>query len=272
MQVYRGMDIGTAKPDKDVRVWVDYRMIDVCDTRDDFTVHDFQRAARRHMEELATQHRRVVIAGGSGLHFRAVVDPMTFAPTDATLRAALEERPLAWLVQELLAADATAEAVVDMANPRRVVRAVEIIRLTGETPSMRANKPEASLMRSYESVYAMKAFGIDSLDASVGRVASRLDAMIESGFVEEVESIGPSLGSSASKAVGYREFARLIAGEISRDVAIADTIRATNGLVKRQRTFFRKDPRIEWIPWQDDRTERVARAVDHIGEKMQWTS
>lgn len=272
MQVYRGMDIGTAKPDRDVRVWVDYRMLDICDPSDDFTVHEFQRSARRHIEELATQYRRVVIAGGSGLHFRAVVDPMTFAPTDAALRAVLEEQTLESLVLELLSADPGAANLVDLANPRRVVRAVEIIRLTGETPTRRANKPEASLVRSYEPLYPLKAFGIDAHDASPHRVASRLDAMVGAGFIEEVEGLGSTLGTSASQAVGYREFARMVAGEISRGEAMADTIRATNGLVKRQRTFFRRDPRIEWLPWQDDRAERIDRAVDHIGESMQWNS
>ena len=272
MQVYRGMDIGTAKPDTNVRAWVDYRMIDVCDASDDFTVHDFQRAARRHIEELAIQHRRVVIAGGSGLHFRAVVDPMTFAPTDAGLRAELEELSLESLVEELLAADATASEVVDTANPRRVVRAVEILRLSGETPTARANEPEAALVRAYEPLYPMRGFGIDSLGASAQRVASRLDVMIEVGFIDEVEAIAPSFGISASQAVGYREFSRMLAGNISRDEAITDTMRATNGLVKRQRTFFRKDPRIEWMPWQSDRAERVERAVDHIGKKMRWIS
>jgi tRNA dimethylallyltransferase len=272
MQVYRGMDIGTAKPDKDVRAWVDYRMIDVCDPGKDFTVHEFQSAARRHIEELATQHRRVIVEGGSGLHFRAVVDPMTFAPTDSALRATLEERSLESLVEELLAGDGDANTIIDIANPRRVVRAVEIMRLTGETPSMRASKPEAKLVRSYRPLYEMEAFGIDSLDASEARVARRLDVMIDLGFVEEVEMLHSSLGTSASKAVGYREFARLASGMISRYAAIADTIRDTNVLVKRQRTFFRRDPRIEWIPWHNDRTERIERAVDHIGRKMQWTS
>ena len=272
MQVYRGMDIGTAKPDKAVRAWVDYRMIDVCDPSEEFTVHDFQRVARRHIEELATQYRRVVIAGGSGLHFRATVDPMTFAPTDAALRAMLEEQPLKALVDELRMADPRAEHIVDMANPRRVVRAVEILRLTGATPNRRANTPEAARLREYEPLYPVNAFGIDALNVSARRVAHRLDAMIEAGFIDEVSGLAATLGTSASRAVGYRQFLRMIGGEISRDEAIADTMRATLGLVKRQRTFFRRDPRIEWIPWHDDPTERIEGAVEHIGEKMQWTS
>jgi tRNA dimethylallyltransferase len=266
------MDIGTAKPDSEVRAWVDYRMVDICDAIDDFTVHEFQRAARRHIEELALQYRRVVIAGGSGLHFRAVVDPMTFAPTDPALRTALEERPLASLVTELLAADPDARPLVDTANRRRVVRAVEIVRLTGETPTRRAKTPEASQVRSYQPLHPFTAFGVDALDMSAGRVESRLDSMIAAGFIEEVERLAPTLGSAAAQAVGYREFTRMISGEIHRDEAIADTMRATNGLVKRQRTFFRRDPRIEWMAWHEDRAERVERAVQYIGETMQWIS
>jgi len=247
-------------------------MVDICDPGDEFTVHEFQREARRHIEELATQHRRVVIAGGSGLHFRAVVDPLTFAPTDAVLRKELEEQTLESLTQELIAADPDAGAFIDMENPRRVIRAVEILRLAGETPTRRAATPEASKVRAYESLHPITAFGIDALDASPERVRRRLDAMIESGFIAEVEALAPSLGTSASQAVGYRSFARMIAGEISREDAITDTIRATNGLVKRQRTYFRRDPRIEWIPWHDDQAERIERAVNLIGKKMQWIS
>lgn len=266
------MDIGTAKPSRSVRAWVDYRMVDLCDPGDEFSVHEFQRVARRHIEELATQYRRVVIAGGSGLHFRAVVDPLTFAPTDAVVRKELEEQTLESLTQELIAADPDAGALVDMENPRRVIRAVEILRLAGETPTMRAGTPEASKVRAYEPLYPIAAFGIDALDASPQRVARRLDAMIESGFIAEVEALAPTLGTSASQAVGYRSFARMMGGEISREDAITDTIRATNGLVKRQRTYFRRDPRIEWIPWHDDQVERVERAVNLIGKKMQWIS
>jgi tRNA dimethylallyltransferase len=272
MQVYRGMDIGTAKPDGRIRARVDYRMVDVCDPGDDFTVQEFQRAARRNIEDLATQYRRVVIAGGSGLHFRAVVDPLTFAPTDAALRKELEAKPLESLSLELLAGDPDAGALIDMENPRRMIRAVEILRLSGQTPTQRASTPEASRVRSYESLYPMAAFGIDALDVSPQRVTTRLDTMIESGFIAEVEALAPTLGTSASQAVGYREFARMIAGEISREDAIADTIRATNGLVKRQRTYFRRDPRIEWIPWHDDQAERVEHAVNLVGKKMQWIS
>jgi tRNA dimethylallyltransferase len=272
MQVYREMDIGTAKPGADVRAWVDYRMVDVCEPRDDYTVHEFQRAARRHIEELALQHRRVVIAGGSGLHFRAVVDPMTFAPSDAALRAALEEQTHEALVAELLAVDANAAKVVDLANSRRVIRAVEIIHLVGQTPTMRANTAEAAMVRSYEPLLPFNAFGIDPFDGSATLVADRLDAMLAAGFVDEVERLVPVLGTSASQAIGYRDFARMLTGEITRDEAIADTIRATNGLVKRQRTFFRRDPRIAWLPWHGDRSERIERAVMEIGEKMQWSS
>ncbi len=272
MQVYRGMDIGTAKPGSDVRTWVDYRMVDVCDPEDDFTVHDFQRAARRNMEELATQNRRVVIAGGSGLHFRAVVDPMTFAPTDPELRAELEAMPIDELVRELLTADPNAQDVVDMANPRRVVRALEIVRLTGRTPSQRASTSEASLVRSYTALHPFAAIGVDAFGASSQRIERRLSGMLDAGFIDEVKGLHSHLGPAASQAVGYRQFARVIAGEITRDEAIADTLRATHGLVKRQRTFFRKDPRIEWLVWEDDAARRVEEAVVHIGERMQWNS
>lgn len=266
------MDIGTAKAAAEVRTSVDYRMIDVCDPIDDFTVHTFQRMARRHLEELATQYRRAIIVGGSGLHFRAVVDPMTMAPTDPVVRSELDERTLASLVSELAVADPDAEDHVDIANPRRVVRALETFRLTGETPSQRASSFEAGQVRRYEPMYPFHAIGIDAGAESKRRVETRLGGMIGAGFVDEVADLEGRLGTSASRAVGYREMSKMARGEIRLDQAIADTLRTTNALVKRQRTFFRRDPRIEWLDWHDDEQLRIESAVDRIGEKMQWTS
>jgi tRNA dimethylallyltransferase len=272
MQVYRGMDIGTAKAPVEVRTWADYRMIDVCDPIDDFTVHTFQRMARRHLEELATQYRRAIIVGGSGLHFRAVVDPMTMAPTDAVVRSELEEQSLGNLVNDLAVADPDAGKHVDLANRRRVVRALETYRLTGETPSRRASSFEAGQVRRYEPMYPFQAIGIDAGTESKRRVEARLAAMMDEGFLAEVVGLDGHLGTSASQAVGYRELTRMAGGEIRLDQAIADTLRATNALVKRQRTFFRRDPRVEWLDWHHDEQVRIESAADRVGEKMQWTS
>ncbi len=272
MQLYRGMDVGTAKPDAATRRRVDYRMLDVCDPSEELSVQRFQELARGHVREVLGQGGRVVIAGGSGLHFRSIVDPMTFAPTDPELKGRLERSGVAELRSELLAADPGAGDVLDLANPRRVVRAVEVLRLTGTTPTERSSTTEADALRRYEPVIPFVGFGIDPGDAIVGRVVTRLERMLEDGLVAEVERLMGRLGRTASQAVAYRQYAAALRGEMSLDEAFDETVRVTNALVKRQRTFFRRDPRIEWLPWSSDERYRVAAAVDEIGEAAQWTS
>ncbi len=266
------MDIGTAKPDTDTRERIDYRMLDICDPSEDLSVQRFQKLARDHVAQILAAEGRVIIAGGSGLHFRAVVDPMTFAPTDPTLRAELEAMSRVELREVLLAADATAGDHVDLANPRRVVRAVEVWKLTGQTPTHRSMSPEAKALRRYESYLPFRAFGIDAGAASGTLVKTRLATMVDMGFMEEVARLEGRLGTAAARAVGYREFLGAVRGEVTVKDAFADTLRSTRALVKRQRTFFRRDPRIEWMTWQDDERRRVRTAVDAIGETMQWTS
>ncbi|MFB3050973.1 MAG: tRNA (adenosine(37)-N6)-dimethylallyltransferase, partial [Acidimicrobiia bacterium] len=130
MQVYRGMDIGTAKPSVIERRGIRHHMIDVVDPESEFSVAEFRRQGRAVMNSADSP---LIITGGSGLHFRALVDPMSFAPTDPTLRSELEGSQLADLVAELKTADPEVGSHVDLANPRRVIRAVEILRLSGET-------------------------------------------------------------------------------------------------------------------------------------------
>ncbi len=272
MQVYVGMDIGTAKPDSETRRRFDYRMLDVCEPSENMSVQRFQDLARGHVAEIMSEGKRVVISGGSGLHFRAVVDPMTFAPTDPDVREQLESMDGEELRSLLLAADPTAGDHVDVANPRRVVRAVEVWRLTGQTPSYRAMTREAAAVRRYEPLVPFKGFGVDAGTMLAGRAANRLHTMVEGGFVDEVEGLRGRLGTNAAQAVGYMEFLRAVDGEISMDDAFNGAIRSTKRLVKAQRTFFRRDPRIVWLTWQDDEAVRIQSAVERIGEVMQWTS
>ena len=135
MQVYRGMDIGTAKPTVIERKGVVHHMIDVVDPSVEYTVAEFRRMGRHIIERSS---KPLIISGGSGLHFRALVDPMSFAPTNPALRSELEAEDHLMLVDELTKADDRAGLLVDLANPRRVIRAVEVLRLTGETPSDRS--------------------------------------------------------------------------------------------------------------------------------------
>ncbi len=258
MQVYRGMDIGTAKPTREERERVPHHMIDLAEPEEEFTVARFQREARAVIDHTT---RPLIIAGGSGLHFRAVVDPMRFPPHDAEVRARLERRPAGELVEELLAVDPEAGRYVDLANPRRVVRALEIWELTGDTPSGRARTAEAADLRAYRSELPVRAVGVDPGAELADRVRRRLTEMRRAGFLEEVERLAPRLGRTASQAVGYRQLLDVVEGRVYVDEGFARAEAATLALARRQRTFFRRDPRIRWLPWTGDLDELVSAAL-----------
>jgi tRNA dimethylallyltransferase len=263
MQVYRGMDIGTAKPSAADRATTRHHLIDLVGPEVDFTVADFQQAAHEAMEGLGTDVTPIV-AGGSGLHFRAVVDPLTFAPSDPDVREDLESTDPALLVEELLAADPEAARHVDLANPRRVIRAVEIHRLSGETPSSRAGSAEAEAVRRYESRIRLVAVGFDPGERIEERVRRRIAAMLDEGLIDEVAQLAGRMGRTARQAVGYKELLAVVTGESRLDEARENAVRSTLGLVKRQRTFFRRDPRIVWLPWHDDVTTRLRNVLDVV--------
>lgn len=254
MQVYRDMDIGTAKPSPADRRRVPHLMIDVVDPEVNYTVAEFRRAAQLHLGELGSSEfdgAPVLVVGGSGLHFRAVVDEMSFPPHDEKLRQQLEETSPGLLVAELLAADPGAGERIDLRNPRRVIRAVEIWRLTEATPSARATAPEAAALRAYRSARPLVAVGIDPGPGLPARLGRRLANMLEAGFLAEVTALAPRLGRNAAAAVGYRQLLAVVRGETTYEVGVEAARRATLALARRQRTFFRRDPRIRWVPWSD---------------------
>jgi tRNA dimethylallyltransferase len=252
MQVYRGMDVGTAKPSPAAREAVPHHMIDVADPGEEYTVSRFQEEGRRALDDIAIRGRTAIVVGGSGLHFRSLVDPLVFPPTDAALRADLEAADHIDLVAELVAADPGAALLIDLNNPRRVLRAVEVIRLTGESPTSRAGGDEAHAVRAYRPLRPFRAIGLDPGDRLEARVVSRFDGMLGAGLVDEVRALVGTMGRTASQAVGYRELLPVAAGEADLATARGAVLRATFALAKRQRTFFRRDPRITWLPWQDD--------------------
>jgi tRNA dimethylallyltransferase len=260
MQVYRGMDIGTAKPTMLERRGIPHHLIDVADPEEEFTVARFRRLGRQVLA--GTEAPVVLITGGSGLHFRALIDPMSFAPTDAGLRAELESQGAGALVEHLLAVDPGAGSHVDLANPRRVVRAVEIFELTGETPSIRADSALAGSVRRYVPEIGFEAVGVDPGADLEHRIDRRLSAMRAGGLVDEVRSLAPRMGRTARSAVGYREILAALDDEISLDDAFARAAANTKKLARRQRTWFQRDPRIRWIPWIEDVEQRARRVVE----------
>jgi tRNA dimethylallyltransferase len=262
MQVYRGMDIGTAKPTMLERRGIEHHLVDVAEPEEEFSVASFRRLGREVLT--GTEAPVMIITGGSGLHFRALVDPMSFAPTDGPLRAALETRETEGLVEELLSADPEAGAHVDLANRRRVVRAIEIHLLTGETPSSRSQSAHAEDVRRYVPEIDFEAVGVDPGGDLEERVDQRLSSMRRGGLVDEVRSLSPRLGRTARNAVGYREILDALAGEVSVDAAFDRAAANTKKLARRQRTWFQRDPRIRWIPWIEDIEQRTRRVLESL--------
>lgn len=259
MQVYRGMDIGTAKPSGDEQALVRHHMIDLVEPHEPYSAAQFQAAARA---VLAASSRPIIIVGGSGLHFRAVVDPLEFPPTDTSVRSDLERLSHEEQRRRLLSLDPEAAAHVDLANSRRVVRALEIAELTGVVPSRRSQSPQAHHLRAYDALHEFVAFGIDRGTGLGDAVASRLDAMRKRGFTQEVVELADRLGPTAAGAVGYRQLLPAVRGEIDEDQGYADARRATMALAKRQRTFFRRDPRIRWISTENDAVATVMSGLE----------
>jgi tRNA dimethylallyltransferase len=259
MQVYRGMDVGTAKPTVIERRGVPHHLIDVVEPEVDFSVADFRRLGRQVIDDATTP---VVIAGGSGLHFRALVDPMSFAPTVDELRSDLEGRDIDSMAAELTSLDPHAGRHVDLANKRRVVRALEVALLTGETPSRRAASAEAEELKRYVPELEFRAVGLDPGSQIEGRIDRRLEEMRQGGLVEEVRGLRDRLGRTARTAVGYREVLDHLEGDLTVDQAFESIRQNTRKLAKKQRTWFQRDPRIRWIPWMDKESDRVERAME----------
>lgn len=259
MQVYRGMNVGTAKPTLVEQRGVVHHLIDVADPSEEFSVAEYRRLGR---VVIAEPLKPLIIVGGSGLHFRALVDPMSFAPTDPGLRAELEARTLEEMAAELVAADPTAGSHVDLANKRRVVRALEIVELSGETPSRRAESAEAGDLKRYVPELDFTAVGIDPGPVVEERIDVRLAEMRQGGLVEEVRGLSGRMGRTARSAVGYREILSHVDGKCSLDEAFDAIRQNTRKLVKKQRNWFQRDPRIRWIPWMDEAADRVERVME----------
>lgn len=261
MQVYRGMDIGTAKPTLAERRGVPHHLIDIVEPSEDHTVAAYAEAGRSLIE---SSERPLIISGGSGLHFRALVDPMSFPPTDPEVRARVEALPEEELVQRLLSEDPSAGDAVDLANRRRVVRAVEVLELTGLTPSARAGQSEAEALLRYEPRYPFQAIGIDPGPLLDERIERRMSRMMDLGLVEEVAGLWDRMGRTARAAVNYRQIGMYLAGECDLDEAVAEAIRATRKLARRQRTWFGRDPRVAWIPWTPDPSAMAGRILEAL--------
>jgi tRNA dimethylallyltransferase len=249
MLVYRGMDVGTAKPPLEQRARVRHHLIDVAEPSDSFSVSRFQSLASEARAGIESRGRPALLVGGSGLYFRAVVDDLEFPSTDPATRAEVEGDADALgaesLYRRLTLADPLAAAKIAPANVRRTVRALEVAASTGRRFS--------SFAEAWDTYPAerVRAAGVDvPREVLHERIRSRVDAMIDDGFVDEVRSlVGRGLGGwlTASQAIGYAEMARYLEGDITLEDAVASTVRRTRALARRQLAWFRRDPRIRWF-------------------------
>jgi tRNA dimethylallyltransferase len=247
MQLYRGMDIGTAKLRPDERAGVAHHVLDIWDVTEPASVAAYQALARAAVDGIRARGRVPLLVGGSGLYIRAVLDDFAFPGTDPSLRAALEAEldasGPAPLYEKLRAADPAAAERILPSNGRRIVRALEVVTLTG--------RPFAAELPPPRPAYRAVQIGVDLEAAALdARIAARVDQMWASGLVDEVrtlESRGLRAGRTASRALGYQQVLRFLAGECTEAEAHAETVRATRRFVRRQRSWFRRDPRVRWL-------------------------
>ena len=243
MQLYRGMDIGTAKLTVAEREGIPHHLLDIWDVTEPAAVAEYQRLARAAISDIAARGRVPLLVGGSGLYLRAVLEEFDFPGTDPTIRARLESEALPVLYDRLVELDPVAAAGILPSNGRRVVRALEVIELTGRpfTASLPAPTP------FYESVQ----IGVDREVAELDeRIAARVELMWAAGLLDEVRALerqGLRAGRTASRALGYEQALAQLDGLATEAEAQETTIRKTRRFVRRQRSWFKRDPQIHWL-------------------------
>jgi tRNA dimethylallyltransferase len=247
MQLYRGMDIGTAKLSPEQWQGVPHHALDLWEVTEPASVAEYQRIARAAVDGVLARGRLPLLVGGSGLYVRSILEQFEFPGTDAALRAELEADlaavgPVA-MHARLAARDPGAAARILPTNGRRIVRALEVARLTGG--SFVATLPTPTPY--YPAVH----IGVDRDPAELdARIADRVEQMWADGLVAEVrvlEQRGLREGRTASRALGYQQVLRFLAGECAEDVAREETVSATRRFVRRQRSWFRRDPAVTWL-------------------------
>ncbi len=266
MQIYKGMDIGTAKLSVDERQGVRHHLLDVLDVNQDSTVAWYQEEARAAIGDIESRGKRPVIVGGTGLYIKSILDELNFPDTDPLVRQSLEielERiGLNAMFERLEKLDPAAAIAIDRANARRVIRALEVIEITGKP--FTANLPREESTRYPDA----RQFGLvmdrESLDV---RISARVDRMWEQGFVAEVQSLlaaGITDARTAQLALGYSQIIAFLQGRMTEEQAREDTKRATRQYARRQETWFSRDARITWISPVQERFETVLNHLEKI--------
>ena len=259
MQVYRRLDIGTAKPSVADQAAVRHHGIDLAEPSDDFAVTDFERAASAALVDVAARGARPVLVAGTGLYLRALTDPMEIPGRWPEVRAALEERVAvegsAALHKELAALDPVAAGRMEPSNERRVVRALEV--------TLGSERPFSSFgpgMDQYTPV-EFEQVGLQwPRDVLTARIAERVHRMMAAGLLAEVEQLMAeplALSRTARQGLGYKELMAHVEGEVSLDEAVGSVILRTRQFAVRQERWFRRDPRIRWVHIEHDPVAEV---------------
>lgn len=264
MQFYRGMDIGTAKVTPEQRAEIPHHLLDILDVTQDASVSQYQRSARDLIDQIHQRGRTPIIVGGSGLYVRAATDVMNFPGTDPAMRARLEGiadagalHDMHTMLEEL---DPKAASTIKPTDARRIVRALEVIALTGDTFS--SELPEYTYFTPTIQVGLAQDRG-----TLHQRIADRVHLMWDAGWVDEVRTLldqGLRDGKTARHAIGYAQIIDYLDDKMSADLAIDSTVTRTRQFAKRQETWFRRDPRIQWFDATDPRTPQ--NALDYIKE------
>ncbi|MBQ1026658.1 tRNA (adenosine(37)-N6)-dimethylallyltransferase MiaA [Micromonospora sp. C95] len=247
MQLYQGMDIGTAKLTVAERDGVPHHLLDIWEVTEPASVAEYQRLARAAVDDVLARGRVPLLVGGSGLYVRAVLEQFEFPGTDPALRERLEGELAALgpapLYARLREADPVAAAGILPGNGRRIVRALEVIELTGG--------PFTAALPEPTPYYPAVQIGVDLDTARLDeRIALRVDRMWADGLVAETRRLvehGLPHGRTASRALGYQQVLRFLAGELTETEAYDETVRATRRFVRRQRSWFRRDSRVHWL-------------------------
>lgn len=247
MQLYQGLDIATAKVPEVERKGVVHHLLDIYPVSKEASVAEFQTLAREKIKEVLAKDKYPILVGGSGLYVTAVLDDLTFQKTDKAIRDKYQARADQGedLYAELKNKDPMAAENILPGNVRRIVRALEVIELTG--------KPFSATLPRAQSVFEDVRIGLE-LDREIldSRIALRVEKMFEMGIVEEVKSLASELGVTAKKALGVSQVLDLLAGRIDLETAKEETVIATRKFSRRQMSWFRRDSKITWLNAQDE--------------------
>ena len=264
MQLYRGMDIGTAKLTVEERKGIPHHLLDVLDVSEDSTVAWYQEQARAAITEIHGRGKDAVIVGGTGLYIKAILDDLNFPDTDPEVRAKLEaelaEFGAAALFTRLEELDPAAALAIDRANTRRVIRALEVIEITGMP--FTANLPREDSSRYPNALQFGLVMDREHLRE---RIDQRVNRMWDAGFVDEVDRLisqGIGNGSTAQRALGYAQIIAMRSGTMTEEEAKEDTKRASRQYARRQETWFSRDARIQWVAQHQPRLETILQKIN----------